>query len=189
MNCTNCGNQLLNETKFCGNCGEKNIVGIANQNTKEQKNNFNETEKIIHIIKDINNDSFTTSGGNGRWLIIFTSSSVFFVKTGWSSPIKFPVGILFGAVGGAVMGVGQHILSKINDKKIRLGLSEILSNAKKYYKFDIKQLDKIKIKKTWTRNTIFLNGVESHTVEIIVQKEEYNDFFNHIKDLYDYDIL
>jgi len=188
MYCKNCGTKIEEGIKFCGSCGEKVINDTVNQPVKEEKN-IQVNDKILYIISGINNPSMTFSGGNGHWLIIFTANSVFFVKTGWSSWYQGNPGIVFGAVGGLVGGLIKHAISKKEDKNNIPDLSSILNEAKKYYKFTVEQLGKIRVKKTWRNKTIFLDEIESSTLEIIVPTEQYDDFIAHIKTLYNYDFI
>lgn len=151
---------------------------------------ISEDVNIIYMISEINNPSITFSGANGHWSIIFTSTAVYFVKKGWSSWYQGNPGIVLGAIGAIATSLIKESIDKmINKNKETTNLSLILSKAKKYYKFEINKLNQIKTKKTWRNRNILLDNVEPKPLEILVSKEQYDDFILHIKSIYNYDLI
>lgn len=190
MFCKNCGTKVEEETKFCGNCGEQ-IKNNAELQSIKKEEKIEEKGEILHIISGINNPSMTFSGANGHWSIIFIEKAVFFVKNSSSSWYQGNPGVVLGVVGATGYRLAQNaIINKLNKKdsnEIDINnLFSILEHSKKYYKFETDKLNKIRVKKTWRNNTIFLDGVESSTLEINVPKLQYEDFILNVKNIFKY---
>lgn len=175
-----CGNMLVESAIYCSHCGEKN-------KTNDSQEILRDNDKIMYVISGINNPSMTFSGANGHWLIIFTERTLYFIKTDWSSWYQGnPMGPAFGLAGALVVGLVKHAMDKRKVPKTP-NLSEILSNAKKYYTFSLEHFDQISVRSNWRNNIIFLERVEPKTLEILVDKKQYNDFVESMKKNYNHE--
>lgn len=145
-----------------------------------------DNDEVLSIISGINNPSITFSGANGHWLIVFTTNSLYFVKTNSSSWYQGNPGVVFGAVGGLVGGLIKHAISKGKNKEDVLSLASILSQSKKHYKFLTSELNEITVEKNWLKPVITFKGEKGQELEIYISKNQYNEFVSQVKSLYNY---
>ena len=73
--CTNCGNVLDKEAKFCANCG------APQKNTSTKKNTPREIPKENHsiIVNDLGNRQISENESRKKWLLVYVVVNILFV--------------------------------------------------------------------------------------------------------------
>lgn len=148
-------------------------------------------EKILGYINNIKRSGLSTSEvGYGNWMIVFTDSSIYFVKL--SSYFTGPVGALGGALGGYLVEKASEALGSKKELDIEKDeIRNILSGAHSYYEFKINDIEKLELEKNSflsSINTISFLGKKSNKIKIVLTKNQYQKFVENCNTFYSYNI-